>query len=94
MKRMIAILLAVMMLTGVLTACSGTVGMDDGQAYGNVSTTPNGRVNGGANQYGSYYGGYGNNNSGSYDGYNGNGNTGSYGQSNGTGSGTGMVGGR
>ena len=49
MKRTIAVLLAVMMLVGVLTACSGTVGMDDGQAYGNVSTTPDGRVNGGAN---------------------------------------------
>ena len=42
MKRTIAILLAALMLTGVLTACSGSVGMDDGYAYGNVSTTPNG----------------------------------------------------
>ena len=49
MKRMIAVLLATLMLTGILTACSGTVGMGDGQAYGNVSTTPNGRVNGGDN---------------------------------------------
>ena len=32
MKRTIAILLAALMLTGVLTACSGSVGMDDGYA--------------------------------------------------------------
>ena len=48
MKRMIAILLAVLMLTGILTACSGTLGMSDGRAYGNVSTSPNGTVNGGS----------------------------------------------
>ena len=47
MKKAIAIIMAVFMLTGLFTACSGTVGMDDGRAYGNVSTTPNGRVNGG-----------------------------------------------
>ena len=51
MKRTIAILLAALMLTGILTACSGTVGMDDGRAYGNVSTTPNGTVNGGSYGY-------------------------------------------
>ncbi len=44
MKRTIAILMAAMMLTGILTACSGTVGMEDGRAYGNVSTSPNGYV--------------------------------------------------
>lgn len=48
MKRMIAILLAVLALTGILTGCSGTAYYDDGMGYGNVSTTPNGRVNGGA----------------------------------------------
>ena len=56
MKRMIAILMAVMMLTGVLTACSGTIGMDDGRAYGNVSTTPDGRVNGGGYENKTYNG--------------------------------------
>ena len=58
MKRMIAFLMAAMMLTGVLTACSGSMSMDDGRAYGNVSTTPNGRVNGGTgydNGDGTYY---------------------------------------
>ena len=65
MKRTIAILLAALMLTGVLTACSGTVGMGDGQAYGNVSTTPNGNVNGsGQYDYG-YSGNMGGQNSGS-----------------------------
>ena len=58
MKRMIAILLAALMLTGMLTACSGTVGMGDGQAYGNVSTTPNGNVNG-SGQYDNGYSGNG-----------------------------------
>ena len=53
MKRTIAILLAAMVLTGALTACSGTVGMDDRGAYGNVSTTPDGRVNS-HNRTGSY----------------------------------------
>lgn len=47
MKRLIAILLAVMLMSCVFTACSSTVGYDDGMGYGNVSTTPNGRVNGG-----------------------------------------------
>ena len=56
MTRMIAILLAALMLTGVLTACSGSLGMDDGRAYGNVSTTPNGTVNGGETSRG-YTGG-------------------------------------
>lgn len=55
MKRMIAILLAALMLTGMLTACSGSVGMDDGYAYGNVSTTPNGTVNGTNRTYGGNY---------------------------------------
>lgn len=55
MKRMIAILLAALMLTSVLTACSGSVGMDDGYAYGNVSTSPNGTVNGTNRSHGSRY---------------------------------------
>ncbi|MGN0978824.1 MAG: hypothetical protein ACI4PT_00650 [Candidatus Avoscillospira sp.] len=67
MKRMIAVLLSVMALAGVLTACSGTAAYGDGYGYGNVSTTPNGYVNGtngynyGANGYGTngYGGGYG-----------------------------------
>lgn len=51
MKRTIAILLSTLMLTAALTACSGTVGLDDRRAYGNVSTTPNGTVNGGSYSY-------------------------------------------
>ena len=96
MKRTIAILLAALMLTGILSACSGTVGMEDGRAYGNVSTTPDGTVNG-TNRNGSYGGGsYGSNSNGygAYGGYNG-----GYGSYNGgyngsTSSGTGMTGGR
>lgn len=42
MKRMIAILLAVLTMTAVLAACSSD-GVTDS---GNVSTTPNGTVNG------------------------------------------------
>ena len=42
MKRMIAILLAVLTMTAVLAAC-GSDGVTDN---GNVSTTPNGTVNG------------------------------------------------
>ena len=42
MKRMIAILLAVLTMTAVLAAC-GSDGVTDS---GNVSTTPNGTVNG------------------------------------------------
>ena len=92
MKRMIAILLAALMITGVLTACSGSVGMDDGRAYGNVSTTPNGTVIG-SGQYGN---GYQNDswNTGRNDSYtygNGSGNTGGTYRS---GTGTGMTGGR
>lgn len=83
MKRTIAILLAALMLTGVLTACSGTVGMDDRRAYGNVSTTPNGSVNGGA---------YGGSHSGrSSAGYQ---RGGIYGSDSAYGAGTGMVGDR
>ena len=91
MKRTIAILLAALMLTGVLTACSGTVGMGDGQAYGNVSTTPNGNVNGsGQYDYG-YSGNMGGQNSGrAQRGGSGSGMTGG-GSYN---SGTGMTGGR
>ena len=44
MKRTIAILLCAVLLVGVLTACSGTAMYDD--RYGNVSSTPNGHVNG------------------------------------------------
>lgn len=64
MKRTIAILLAALMLTGVLTACSGSVGMDDGYAYGNVSTTPNGTINGTNRAYNGSYNGYSSNGSG------------------------------
>ena len=86
MKRMIAVLMAAMMFTGVLTACSGTVGMDDGRAYGNVSTTPDGRVNGRG-----YESGY----NGNYGGMTGNGNTTGGGMFGGNAnSGTGMTGGR
>ena len=102
MKRTIAILLAALMLTGVLTACSGTVGMGDGQAYGNVSTTPNGNVNG-SGQYdngysgNSYYGNTGRQGSGStqHGGSNGSANSGSgMTGSSSYNSGTGMTGGR
>lgn len=89
MKRMIAFLMAVLMLTGILTACSGTVGMGDGRAYGNVSTTPDGRVNGRGNNGGTF-GMYGNN---GYGYNNDNGMTGSNFGANGN-SGTGMTGGR
>ena len=41
MKRVITILLALMTLSVLLTGCSGR------QAEGNISTTPNGTVNGG-----------------------------------------------
>ena len=86
MKRTIAVLMAVMMLVSILTACSGSVGMDDGRAYGNVSTTPNGRVNGGGysndmNGAPGTYSGYGNNMTG-----------GNFGANNATG--RGMTGGR
>ncbi len=101
MKRTIAILMAVLMLTALFTACSGTLGMGDGRAYGNVSTTPNGYVNGGENSgyYGSGWnngsagsGSYGGSNSGrdSYGSYNGS-SSGNSGSSN---AGTGMTGGR
>lgn len=56
MKRMIAILLAAMVLTGAMTACSGTLGMDDRGAYGNVSNTPDGTVNGYNRADGYHYG--------------------------------------
>lgn len=90
MKRTIAILLAALMLTGMLTACSGTVGMEDGRAYGNVSTTPDGTVNGtNRGSYDGRNGSYGSSSSyGSYDGY-------GYGYGNSSrSSGTGMTGGR
>ena len=44
MKRTIAILLSAVLLVSLLTACSGTAMYDD--RYGNVSSTPNGNVNG------------------------------------------------
>ena len=87
MKRMIAVLMATLMLTGVLTACSGTVGMGDGRAYGNVSTTPDGRVNGRGYENGTY------NNGGYSGGMTGNGAMGGAFGANGN-SGTGMTGGR
>ena len=107
MKRMIAILLAVMMLTAVFTACSSTIGYEDGMAYGNVSTTPDGRVNGGERGSSSTGSGiFGNGGRGNYGGsYNGgmggttgrgmggNGSTGSGMGSNGS-TGSGMTGGR
>ena len=88
MKRTIAVLLAVMMLVGILTACSGTVGMGDGQASGNVPTTPNGRVNGGNNGMPGGNGGFGGGMPGGNSGF-GSGMSGGNG-----GSGTGMTGGR
>ena len=91
MKRTIAILMAVLMLTVLFTACSGTLGMDDGKAYGNVSTTPNGYVNGGENN--GYYGGTWNNGSTGRDSYSSNGSN-NYSNSNGSNAGTGMTGGR
>ena len=88
MKRIIAIFMAALMLTGVLTACSGTVGMDDGRSYGNVSTTTNGNENG----YGPYDHGDGGANN--YNGSSGSRNS-SYGQYGSPyHSGTGMTGGR
>lgn len=90
MKRTIAILMAVLMLTALFTACSGTLGMGDGRAYGNVSTTPNGYVNGG-DGYG-YYGSSRNSNSDT------NSSRGDYAYGNGdsyrSSAGTGMTGGR
>ena len=98
MKRMIAVLMATMMLTGILTACSGSIGMDDGRAYGNVSTTPDGRVNGGGYESGSNNGGMTGNGmfGGSTDGgMTGNGNSTGGGMFGGNAnSGTGMTGGR
>ena len=98
MKRMIAVLMATMMLTGILTACSGSIGMDDGRAYGNVSTTPDGRVNGGGYDSGSNNGGMTGNGmfGGSTDGgMTGNGNSTGGGMFGGNAnSGTGMTGGR
>ena len=93
MKRVIAILLAVMMLTGVLTACSGTAYYDDGYGYGNVSTTPDGRVNG---TNGRTNGSYSWNGTGNYTGTNNSGTyTGTYTGTNGSSNtGTGMVGSR
>ena len=91
MKRMIAVLMATLMLTGVLTACSGTVGMDDGRAYGNVSTTPDGRVNGGGYSNGGSNGGMTGNST--YGGMTGNGAYGGMFGGNAN-SGTGMTGGR
>lgn len=91
MKRMIAVLLAVMLMTGVFTACSGTAYYDDG--YGNVSTTPNGRVNGTNERTNNYEGNWGaaNNGTGTYNGTNG-----AYNGTNGMGNanGTGMTGSR
>ena len=60
MKRMIAILLAVMLMSTVFTACAGTFDDGMGMGYGNVSTTPNGYVNGGYNGYNGAYNDYNN----------------------------------
>jgi len=99
MKRTIAIMLAALMLTGILTACSGTLGMDDGRAYGNVSTTPNGTVNGtnrdsynGNHTNGGYQNGTGSNHGGS--GYQSGSSNGANSSGSGYQSGTGMTGGR
>lgn len=94
MKRTIAILMAVLMLTALCTACSGTLGMGDGRAYGNVSTTPNGYVNGG-DGYG-YYGGNQNSNSGTNGSRNGYSHGSAYGNNDSyrSNAGTGMTGGR
>ena len=91
MKRTIAILMAVLMLTALFTACSGTLGMDDGRAYGNVSTTPNGYVNGGENN--GNYGGTWNNGSTDRGSYSSNGSS-NFSNSNSSNAGTGMTGGR
>ena len=50
MKRMIAVLLSVMALAGVLTACSGTAAYGDGYGYGNGRG--NGRGSGDGDGYG------------------------------------------
>ena len=108
MKRAIAIIMTALMLTGVLTACGASMSMDTGRGYGNVSTTPNGNVNGGENNYGGsgMTGSYGGNNttggmsrggSGMTGGYgsSGSGMSGGSGMTGSTGSsGTGMTGGR
>ena len=76
MKRILAISAAVLMLASVLCACSGTATISDmpNGAYGNVSTTDDGRVNG-TNDYmnGSGYTTYGNT-TGTYSSTNDNGN--------------------
>lgn len=71
MKRITALVLAVLMLAALLCACSATANMDPHGGYSNVSTTRDGRVNGtndrdrsryegayGANGYPGYRGGY------------------------------------
>ena len=80
MKQKLAILMAVTALTCALSACSGTLGMDERGAYGNVSTTQDGTVNDGSD-YRDEYAPYGRN-------YNGR----EYNTRNSTG--TGMTGGR
>lgn len=52
MKRMIAIFMAALMLTGVLTACGASVDMGTDRGSGTVSTTPDGTVNGGSGMNG------------------------------------------
>ena len=46
MKRMMLSVMAVMLLCGMFSGCSGSVYYDDPMPYGNVSTTNDGRVNG------------------------------------------------
>ena len=54
MKKTLILVLALVMLVGTLTACSGTASIDPYYGYSNVSTTDDGRVNGtnGASGYG------------------------------------------
>lgn len=92
MKIKIAILMAVMLFSMILTACNGTMGMDNDPAYGNVSEAPGTDIHG-QNSRSNYTPSVGNN----YGQYNQN-STSSYGgnpQYRGQGSsGTGMTGGR
>ena len=61
MKRIIALVLSVLMLSALLCACSATGNIDPYGGYSNVSTTRDGRVNGTNDRYnGGYANGYGN----------------------------------
>ena len=65
MKRTLTLMLAVLMLTSLLCACSATGTVDPYYSYGNVSTTHDGRVNGTNDRYTPPYRGYDNGVSGS-----------------------------